>query len=138
MMIKLTAAAAVVLILAGFSFGEDSATLFKGRPILKISEGGVGRVPETINAQNAANLQCIISKIGDTYYWATRGNTKLVPVESGAFITYIAINGAGYVRVINPNLKSMASLMSETEDTFDYVEHVLIGLRSVTYYGKAE
>jgi hypothetical protein len=138
MLKHMAAAAAIMLILAGLSFGADSTTVFKGRPSLKISEGGVSRAPEKIDNEKAANLQCIISKISDTYYWASRENTRLVPVETGAFITYIAANGAGYVRVINPKLRSMASLMSETEDTFDYVEHVLIGLRSITYYGRAE
>jgi hypothetical protein len=28
-----------------------------------------------------------------------------------------------------------ASLMSPTEKQFDYVEHLLFGLRSITYYG---
>lgn len=134
----ITTAAAIVLMLASLSFGADSTTIFKGRPILKISEGGVSRVPEDLDTAKAANLKCVISKIGDAYFWASRQNTKLIRIESGAFITYVAPNGAGYVRVINPALKSAAALMSETEGMFDYVEHALIGLRSVTYYGKAE
>ena len=68
----------------------------------------------------------------------TRQNTELVRIESGAFITYLAINGSGYVRVISPKLKDAASLMSPTEARFDYVEHALIGLRSITYYGSAQ
>jgi hypothetical protein len=40
------------------------------------------------------------------------------------------------VRVIFPEVKEAASLMfTETEAKFDYVEHLLIELRSVTYYG---
>jgi len=37
--------------------------------------------------------------------------------------------------MVNPDFKDAASLMSETEAQYDYVEHLLIGLRSVTYYG---
>jgi len=37
--------------------------------------------------------------------------------------------------MVNPDLKDAASLMAETEAKYDYVEHLLIGLRSVTYYG---
>jgi hypothetical protein len=131
-------AAAMVLMLANLCLAADSTTIFRGRPILKISEGGVTRVPENLDRATAANVTCVISKIGDTYYWASRENTRLVRIESGAFITYLAPNGAGYIRVINPASKSAASLMSKTEETFDYVEHALVGLRSVTYYGKVE
>jgi len=56
-------------------------------------------------------------------------------IESGAFITFLALTGAGYVRIIAPAHKAAASLMGDTERQFDYVEHALIGLKSVTYYG---
>jgi hypothetical protein len=49
----------------------------------------------------------------------------------------VATDGSGYVRIINPALKKAASLMSPTEERFDYVEHLIIGLRSLTYYGAA-
>jgi len=133
-----TATAVIVLLFVVSSFGAETTTIFNGLPLLKISEGGVSRITENLDTVKAANLKCIISKIGDTYYWVSRENTKLIRVEGGAFTTFVAPNGAGYIRVINPTMKSMASIMSETEDSFDYVEHALIGLRSVTYYGKTE
>jgi hypothetical protein len=34
--------------------------------------------------------------------------------------------------------KEAASLLGKTEENFDYVEHLLAGLRSITYYGKSE
>lgn len=79
----------------------------------------------------------MISEIGGRYYWATRENTEVVRQVSGAFITYLAINGSGYVRVIDKSVKAAASLMSPTEVEFDYVEHMMLGLRSVTYYGNS-
>ena len=56
----------------------------------------------------------------------------MVQVEGSAFVTYIALNGSGYVRVVKPDTKAAASLMSPTEERFDYVEHAVLGLRSVT------
>lgn len=114
-----------------------STTVFRGRPIIKISEGGVERVPEQIAREKAVNLECVISEIEGRYYWASRENIELRLTESGAFITFVATNGSGYVRIILPELKAAASLMSPTEEKFDYVEHILLGLRSVTYYGNA-
>jgi hypothetical protein len=59
-------------------------------------------------------------------------------IDSGTFATFIALDGSGYIRIVISNLKVAASLMSDTETKYDYVEHMLIGLRSVTYYGISE
>ena len=115
-------------------FGQ-AVTVLKGRPTVKISEGGVSRLPQQLSYEEAVNLECIVSAINGRYYWASRENKELIRTESGAFITFVASNGAGYIRIIKPDFKAAASLMSDSEATFDYVEHILIGLRSVIYYG---
>jgi hypothetical protein len=129
-----------VLILVSALSPINSAveTIFTGRPSVKISEGGVSRNVEDLNKDRAINLECVISNLEGKYYWASRENTLLARVESGSFVTFVALNGSGYVRIINPKMKSMTALMSETEEKYDYVEHILIGLRSVSYYGKAK
>ncbi len=124
-----------VWIYAGTDSSAQVVTVFKGVPTIKISEGGTERQPEPLNRETAVNLECVISRIGDDYYWASRENTEMVRLEGGAFITYLAVNGSGYVRVIAPGMKQAAALISETEAKFDYVEHLLIGLKSITYYG---
>lgn len=114
---------------------QEAETAFIGLPTHKVSEGGFERTPEILTREKAANLRCIISKIGKEYYWASRENVRMVRIESGAFITFLAVNGSGYVRIINPELKEAASLMSKTEKAFDYTEHLLVGLRSISYWG---
>jgi hypothetical protein len=113
------------------------ATVFRGRPAVKISEGGTSRNPEKLGRENAINLECVISQIGEDFYWASRENVPMVRIEKGAFVTYLAVTGAGYVKVIKPEMKAAASLLGETEAEFDYVEHLTQGLASVTYYGRA-
>lgn len=117
---------------------QSSMTVFKGRPSVKVSEGGVERLPEQLARERAVNLECVISQIGDRYYWASRENVEMARVETGSFVTYVALNGAGYVRTIKTESKKAASLMGATEEQFDYVEHALIGLKSVTYYGQRQ
>lgn len=117
---------------------QAAENVFRGFPALKISEGGLERFPEKLSREKAVNSRCIISKIGKDYYWASRENVRMVKIENGAFITFLAVNGSGYVRIINPELKEAASLMSATEETFDYAEHLLIGLRSISYWGVRE
>ena len=77
-----------------------------------------------------------MSQVGTDYYWTSRENVPMVRIDpGGAYITYAAVNGAGYVRVLRPESKRAASAADETAREFDYVEHLNIGLNSVTYYG---
>lgn len=126
-----------ILTMQGYA-QEKGEIVFSGTPIVKISEGGASRVVEDLKGAEASEAECVVTKIGDKYFWKTRNNSELLMVPSGAFVTFVATNGSGYVRIIPPDLKEAASLMDETEKKYDYVEHLLIGLRSVTYYGKAK
>ncbi len=91
---------AAVVATATPAAAQAPMTVFKGRPQVKIVEQGVARSPETVDRQNASNLECVISQIGDSYYWASRENKPLVRRDSGGFVTFVAADGAGYVRVV--------------------------------------
>jgi hypothetical protein len=114
---------------------SQSRTVFAGVPAIKIQEAGLGRAPLELERAEAVKWACVISEIGGKFYWASRENRELTRQTSGSFITYVAVDGSGYVRVIGPDAKQRAASMSATEAEFDYVEHLLIGLQSVTYYG---
>lgn len=130
-----------VAALGSLSLGADAlaqvtpTTVFRGLPAFKISEGGVERIPEALTRQTAANLIVVISKIGNDYLWASRENVPLIEIDSIAYTTFVAVNGSGYVRVLKPERKRAAGVLGGPEAQYDYVEHLLIGLRSVTYYG---
>jgi hypothetical protein len=131
----------VSLLMATTPLLAEESVVFSGLPKIKISEGGVNRTSEIVAKEKAVQFKCTITKIDDKYYWTSRENTELLPVSSGAFITFWAANGSGYVRVIKPDMKaevkSMVAVVGDPEANFDYVEHLLLGLRSVTYYGTA-
>jgi len=129
----------VVFVIGIFSVDAfaQSKTVFSGIPVIKVSEGGIERLADNLPRDKAVNLGCVISEISGKYYWATRENKEMISRISGAFITYIASDGSGYVRIINPKAKATLPPLSSTEERFDYIEHMLIGLRSVTYYGNA-
>lgn len=139
MLVRTIAAVLVVLVNVVFPSQVDaqSRTVFSGLPVMKVSEGGLERIPETLPRDKAVSLRCVISELGGQYYWVTRENKEMVRRTSGAFVTYIAVDGSGYVRIVDSSAKDAASLMSPTEAKFDYVEHLLVGLRSVTYFGNA-
>lgn len=111
--------------------------IFIGIPSAKIIEGGNERTHEKIEFSNSNHTFCIIKEVNGEFYWESRDNKQLFKIESGAFITFIDPEGSGYVRLINPSMKSAASLMSDTEKSYDYTEHILLGLRTITYYGKS-
>jgi len=58
--------------------------IFTGIPEVKISEGGVSRLPENLTKDNAMKFKCTITRIDDKYYWTSRENVELVPITSGA------------------------------------------------------
>lgn len=68
------------------------------------------------------------------FYWASRRHVEMGAVRNGPFTTYVALNGTGYVRVFDRNVAGNTSV-TPAKEQFDYVEHILLGLRSVTYYG---
>jgi hypothetical protein len=140
MIMKKAILALIFLAVAAPLFAKEMV-IFSGIPEIKISEGGVSRADENLTKDKAIKSKCIITKIDDKYYWTSRENVELIPIASGAFITYWAVNATGYVRVVNPEMKELVkqtAVPGDPEEKFDYVEHLLLGLKSVTYYGKSE
>jgi hypothetical protein len=112
------------------------ALVFIGTPNVKIIENGVERSLEKVEKSKELSLACVVREIDGRFYWESRGNRQLLKTDSGAFVTYAAVDGSGYIRAIKPSMKDAASIMSVAEKNFDYIEHLLLGLRTVTYYGK--
>jgi hypothetical protein len=124
-----------VLLIGSSSAFAQAVTVFSGKPVVKVSEAGIERVAEVLENDRAVNLKCVISRIGGKYYWASRENREMERFEYGAFVTFVAARGLGYVKLVKPNMKDAAALMSETEEKFDYIEHIIQGLRTITYFG---
>jgi hypothetical protein len=61
---------AAVLAVAASAAGhvQAPATVFKGKPSMKISEGGVERTAGAVTPESASNLHVVISQIGENYY----------------------------------------------------------------------
>lgn len=119
------------------NFCNAQSFSFTGIPSVKVTESGIDRSAEKIEKSKALSVTCVVKEIDGKFFWETRGNKPLLKIDSGAFLTFFAVDGSGYIRVIKPLLKDAASAMSNTEKNFDYVEHLTLGLRSITYYGKS-
>ena len=116
---------------------QAQTTVFTGLPSVKITEGGVERSAEKLDRATASTLFCVINEKDGKFYWETRGNKPLLKIDSNEFVIYVAVDGSGYVKVLKPEFKQAAASISATEKNYDYVEHMLLGLRTITYYGIA-
>jgi formylglycine-generating enzyme required for sulfatase activity len=91
---------------------------------------------KTLSRKEALKMKCVIHKVGDRYYWASKDNREVLKVAYGSFTNYICLNGLGYLKVTNPETRASIALMGETEAQFDYVEYDFLGLRAIVSYGK--
>lgn len=111
---------------------------FEGTPSVKVEvREGVAQT-QAVSPPSARELGVRVVRSGNAYLWASRNNVPMVKQESGAYITYVATTGAGYVRVLNPAMRmALRSLPVEQRDReFVYMEHMVNQLGSVTYFGK--
>ena len=84
---------------------SNERIVFSGKPIVRISENGVSRVVEEISGKDAPEYKVTITADEDKYFWSTRNNVSLKRILSGAYINYVAVNGAGYIKVLRNDLK---------------------------------
>lgn len=79
-----------------------------------------------------------ITSDGENYFWASRGNIPLAVTSSGIYITYIAVDGSGYIRTVNDTARER--FLEQSPDNvvgrYTYVEHISNDLTSTTVYGR--
>jgi len=111
---------------------------FEGYPVKKIETNENSSNTSLLSKAQRIEYKVVIVKEGEKYYWATRGNLQVVPMASGFYITYLAVNGAGYVRTFGPEARRIFKQMPENEQvkSFLYFEHIVHQMGSITYYGR--
>ena len=127
------------LFLSLFSFNAYSADLiFKGSPTTKIEITEDKSTTFSLNKKQSKEFAVIIEREDGKYYWRSRNNTQLTPIQSGAYVTYFAENGSGYIRVYTNDMQEMYHKLSKEEQAKShlYMEHLIHQLGSITYYGK--
>lgn len=129
------AIAAMALVLPRTSVPAE--VIFYGQPVKKVTTTYKSSEAEALSASKASEFAVTITSEGGRFYWASRENTPLVRTESGAYITYLAANGSGYVRIYQPFMYEMMSQLppDQRAKEIGYVEHLVHEFGSVTYYG---
>lgn len=110
---------------------------FEGVPVVRVGLNDGQAETAAVPPGKAAEFRVVITRDGDQYFWASRKNIPLVKTESGAYVTYVATTGAGYIRVLAPFMREMHAKLPREErlHEFVYMEHMTATLGSVTYYG---
>lgn len=111
---------------------------FEGTPSVRVLvTAGVAQT-ESLTPIQAKEFRVVIVRDGEGFVWASRNNVPLIKRESGAYVTYVAATGAGYVRIFNPGMRKLRDSLSpdQREKEFVYMEHLITQMGSVTYFGK--
>ncbi len=107
------------------SFADSSSHII-GHPLTKAScEATVCNHME-LTETDQAKYEMIITESKDQYFWTSRESKLLYRSKSGAFIFFINQDGSGYIKatIINGQCQ--------------YLEHIGIGLQTITYWGTCE
>lgn len=121
-------------------FAEEKKTevVFEGLPVKKIEvTESVAATYEVVKTERE-KYKVVIVKVGNKYFWKSRGNLEVIPMKSGVYITYLSVTGSGYVRVLNEEMRKLLSMLSEKEKAknYKYFEHLVHQMGSITYYGR--
>lgn len=116
---------------------QDYHVAFEGRPLKKVESSFELTSSHNLNADESFEYSVRVVERQGKYYWASRGMRELIRSESGAYITFHAADGSGYVRVGNPMLLDLRDQLPEEQrrKEIGYVEHLLSQFSSITYFG---
>jgi hypothetical protein len=112
--------------------------IFEGFPTKKIELTEQASATFNLTKKQSEEFKVVIARDGDNYFWVSRENTQVVPMQSGVYITFVAINGSGYVRVLSGVMREMFKSLPEEEKmkNYLYMEHLVHQMGSITYYGR--
>lgn len=115
----------------------QEAVVFEGRPIKKVTAGFEGVREDQLSADQTFEYQLRIVERNGKFFWASRQMKPLIRTESGAYITYVATDGSGYIRVGAPMLLDLRDRLPPERRAREigYVEHLVLQFASVNYYG---
>lgn len=87
-----------------------------------------------LDSSQSNEFQPLITKSGDEYNWGTRGDGRLHCTRSGAYYVFIAVNGAGYIPIMDTHV-SPQFLRVQGKPRFEYSEHSRNGTAAIQYWG---
>ena len=127
----------LLLVHIPLAIGQEQVVL-EGLPTKRIERTAEFSTATVISGLESQSSAVRITKADDIYYWSSRGNIPMSRIEDGIYITYVAVDGSGYVRTLNAIAREVFQRQASDDQVGQtmYVEHILVGLESLTYYGR--
>ena len=104
-----------------YSYSQDKQLEVLGTPFVKVESNSDTTTRYELTKKQNKEYQLIITEVGGSYFWTSRGGKELLKSNSGIYSNYVSPLGAGYIKV---------STMDNT-----YIEHIHQGLNTLTYWG---
>ena len=124
------------LLLLAFAVPSWAEEVFVGLPLAKTELSGEYLERTKLDKGDQLEFKVIIVKEGDRFFWKTREMKELTRHQSGLFVTYQAVDGAGYVRVDLSGGAIGDLKVPGSPSDIGYIEHIKLGLNTITYQGR--
>jgi hypothetical protein len=109
--------------------------VFQAKPKARVSSGPDKTNREILTESQKNEFKITITKTDDEYYWTTRGNKQLYHSISGAYHIFSATDGSGYIKIFDSQF--LPESMRDSGPRFSYIEHMHLGLVTISYWGGA-
>jgi hypothetical protein len=121
----------LILILIAFAapsayavYAEDSEVLIQGIPLRKAESSIDNSEMKIFDHEESEKFQLVIIKEKGKNLWFTREKTELTHTKEGEIHVFVNQQGKGYIKVLRT-----------TPDRCIYMEHMIQGMATVTYWG---
>lgn len=115
----------------------DAKLVFAGKPLVRVQDAGLDRNSSEVTPTQAKEFEVLVTQDGEDFFWASRENKPLLRMESQNFVTFVAIDGVGYIKIAKPHTVQLLK-QKMPNYPFTYIEHMTAGLTAHTYFGVAK
>ncbi|MEZ5274955.1 MAG: hypothetical protein R3F07_01085 [Opitutaceae bacterium] len=115
-------------LVASAALGDEEIPVFSGQPSVQYQVDVKTSQRTRLSPDDTARNVLVIVKIGEDYFWKTRGNRRVIHIipEAGDAHFFIDPDGGGYVKI-----------MTRPDGTFAYLEQVGLEMTSFIYFGSS-
>ena len=112
--------------------------VFEGYPSTRSDIREALNLTYELSDDKAPMFKVVIEREGDKYYWRTNNDYQLVPIKSEKYVTYLALNGSGYIRILSDAMREKFRIQpdSEKDDNYIYMEHKVYKMGANIFYGR--
>ncbi len=124
---------ALVFVLASPGLAQ---TVLSARPTVKVESNAASTQRFQLSDAEQEEFRVVITIRDGRYYWISREGRELIHHRSGAFHYFIDPTGGGFVKVFDTGF--LPESLRDPGPRVQYLEHVTLGLETITYWGASE